>query len=357
MFSGKEYTLDKIKQNHPFIEHSIFYKIYNEYHKECKVGTNEDACYKETSILLSSSSEENELLEKLYSNLYKIFSTLNITTNDYFENIDLKDEKLGCLCLKYWLYDQIILKGFSDSQIVDIYEGWKKNIENKISYHNLKPCEFYNLKKDEINKIKNIYSLYAILHDNSNNYEICNNDNCKYLDYFGEGLDEFINSIKKCSTKESRDNYCKELDDFLNVCNVSDAHTGISIHSESERYGAETAGKYLLSVEKYENKPLYLFLKNEKLVNFVRTSHFIRTQNRNTIAATSVVGSAIGLSSIFYYFYKFTPFGNSIRRGKGKNIVNIDEEPHNSLLYTSDTEQIPFNKREYKVAYHTLNNT
>ncbi|EDL42816.1 variable surface protein Vir26, truncated, putative, partial [Plasmodium vivax] len=62
-------------------------------------------------------------------------------------------------------------------------------------------------------------------------------------------------------------------------------------------------------------------------------------------------------SSIFYYLYKFTPFGKTLRKGKGENIVNIDEEEHNDLLYTEDTEQTPFKKRDYHIAYHIFSDT
>ncbi|CAG9474499.1 unnamed protein product [Plasmodium vivax] len=357
MSSGKEYTLDKIKQKHSFIEHSKFYKIYNEYDNECNIYSNVDACYKDTKGLLSSPSKENELLKKLYSNLYKIFSTLNNITNDYFVNNPINDEKLCYLCLKYWLYDQIITKDLEDGQIIALFEGWKNHIENEIIYKNLKPCKFYNLNKDEINNIRKVYALYTIFYENNKNWGSCNSDKCEYMDYFGEALDEFINGINSCSGKPSTDNYCKEFDEFVNLCKDKNQNAGISIYHEYMGYSPDGSNKYLLSVEKYKDKPLYIYLKDEKLLNFVKTSHFISTKNRTTIAATSVVGSAIGLSSIFYYFYKFTPFGSPLRKGKGKNIVNIDEDAHKSLFNTSETEQAPFKSRKYNVAYQSFSNS
>ncbi|KMZ86066.1 hypothetical protein PVBG_05465 [Plasmodium vivax Brazil I] len=304
------------------MKNSNFYKIYDEFSKGCTTyrTDNDESCYKKVEQISEYSSDVNEILKDLYSMLYRIYATLPGTNNTYFEDVELNDEKLGCLCLKYWLYDQIILKGFSDSKILDLFVGWKTYVQEKIEYGTKKKCIFNNLNKDEINKIKNIYSLYAVLNDNSNNYENCSNDNCKYLEYFGEGLDEFINSINKCSNKEYTDNYCNEFKEFLNLCKDTNEHAGISIYDESTKTEDGTAGEYLLSVETYDNKPHYIYLKDKEMLNFLKTSNFLSNKS-TTIAATSVVGSAIGLSSIFYYLYKVIP--NDILKYKYCILINI----------------------------------
>ncbi|SCA60543.1 Plasmodium vivax Vir protein, putative [Plasmodium vivax] len=204
--------------------------------------------------------------------------------------------------------------------------------------------------------LKNIYALYAIFYNNTNVSETCNNDKCKYTDYFGKGLEDFINSFKKCTSNSPNDNYCNEFNEFIKMCKENSEYAGILIYDVPTKSEAGTTGKYLLSIEEYKNKPLYIYLKNENLLNLLKTSDFL-SNKKSTIAATSVVGSAIGLPSIFYYLYKFTPFGSSLRKGKGKNIVNIDKEEPNDFLYTSDPEQTPYESRNYNVAYHTFSDT
>ncbi|SCA59888.1 Plasmodium vivax Vir protein, putative [Plasmodium vivax] len=263
---------------------------------------------------------------------------------------------MGGIYLKYWLYDQVIKNNIDDSNIKKFFQGLRNHIEPKIKVKYDNYVKINNLTLSEMKSIKKLYALYTIFYGNANNSDSCIGDQCKYIDYFGEGLDEFINSINRCSSDLSTGNYCKEFKEFIDICKDKDLNAGISIYDEQTQSTADTKEKYLLSVEKYQNKPLYIYLKDEKLLNFVKTSHFIRTKNSATIAVTSVVGSAIGLSSIFYYLYKFTPFGNTLRKVKGKNIVNMDEE-QNDLLYTSHTEQIPFKNRKYNVAYQNFSDT
>ncbi|KMZ86483.1 hypothetical protein PVBG_05350 [Plasmodium vivax Brazil I] len=36
------------------------------------------------------------------------------------------------------------------------------------------------------------------------------------MNYFGKGLDDFFNSIKKCSIDPSNNNYCNQFNEFIN---------------------------------------------------------------------------------------------------------------------------------------------
>ncbi|CAI7724256.1 hypothetical protein PVPAM_000038100 [Plasmodium vivax] len=358
MSDKKEFILDKIKDKYKFIGDSTFYSIYREFSKKCHeyIMDRNESCAKDSLISSSVSPKVSKLLKELYSNLYRIYKTIKRYSNDYFEEMESEVKNMGCLYLKHWLYDQITINELQETEINELFEGWEQYIKKELEHFSLKHCEFYNLKENEINRIKKIHVLNKILHYNGNNSESFIKDKCIYMDYFGEGLDEFISSINKCSIEEYTYNYCKELKEFLNTCKDDNEFSGISIYDENTKSEAETARKYFLFSEKYKNEQLYMYVKDRELLNFVKTSHFLSNKS-TTIAATSVVGSAIGLSSIFYYFYKFTPFGSTLRKGQRKNIVNIDGEAHNELSYTSDIEQASFKNREYKVAYHSYNNS
>ncbi|CAG9485349.1 unnamed protein product [Plasmodium vivax] len=313
MSNGTDNSLDKIQEEYSFIANSVFYKIYKEFDKTCKdyQGDQDASCPPDNLGDSGTPTEVTDLLKKLYSNYYRVKEACGKHNNDYFSDYLDEVKIIGCISLKYWLYDQTITKGLEDDQINALFQGWKNHIQSKISFNNLKPCKFYNLKKDEINNIKKVYALYTIFYGNNKNWGSCNSDKCRYMDYFGKGLDEFIKSINRCSSNLNQTDYCNEFREFLDLCKENNEDAGISIYDESTK----------------------------------------------TEDATSVVGSAIGLSSIFYYFYKFTPFGSSLRKGKEKNMVNIDEGAHDTLLYTSNTEQTPFQSRKYNLAYHTFSDT
>ncbi|SCA60601.1 hypothetical protein, conserved [Plasmodium vivax] len=357
MSNDKEYILEEIKNNYNVIGKSAFYVIYEVLHRSCdKFTDNKESCCPNSTDWGGLSSKVTKILKDLYSNLYRIYATFPGQNNTYFEHTESREYKLFYTSLKYWLYDQIIINDLEVTGINEIFTGWEKNIKNKVNDTPSNPYVFNILTLDEIKRLKNIYALYSLLYNNNAEFETCNGNTCKYLEYFGKGLDVLISSINSCSGKAPMDNYCKEFDEFVNICKDESLDSGIIIYDESKKSEAKTAGKYLLSIQMYKNKPHYIYIKNEELLNYVKTSDFLSNKT-TTIAATSVVGSAIGLSSIFYYFYKFTPFGSTLRKGKRKNIVNIEERANDSLLYTRDTEQIPFKNREYKVAYHTFSDT
>ncbi|CAI7719362.1 PIR protein [Plasmodium vivax] len=351
MSKDKQYILDEIKKNYIINENSKFYKIYEVFDKSCESFTDGHlSCLRDPTNSWAKSGKAIKVLKKLYSNLYRIYATLTGTNNDYIDVVENEDYKLFYTSLKYWLYDQIIIKDLKETEINEIFTGWKSYIKGKVENPTSNYCEFNKLTLDEIKKLKNIYALYTVLYDNDK-FETCNKNTCKYLDYVGKGLDELISSINSCSSNPNMTNYCKDLIEFLDLCKEDNEDAGISIYVENTKSKAIYQGKLLLSVQIYENEPHYIYIKNDNLLNYVKTSDFLSNKT-TTIAATSVVGSAIGLSSIFYYFYKFTPFGSSLR--KGKNIVNIDERAHDSLLYTSDTAPTPLKSRKYNVAYHNF---
>ncbi|KMZ76607.1 hypothetical protein PVIIG_05789 [Plasmodium vivax India VII] len=305
--SDKDFSVDKIKEAYQFIEGSNFYKIYNELNWDCNSTNYYDSgasCFNGTTDEWTNFPNVNDFLKNLYSNLYRIYHTIAGNGNDYFDDNENVIKTIGYVYLKYWLYDQIFNKNFNDAQIEKVLEGLKNHVSNKLENKPSNPFMLYDLKKDEINKIRKIYAFTIILYENANDFANHNNNNSKYMDYFGEGLDEFISSINKCYIEKSTDNYCNEFKEFLNKCKDKDFNTGILISPENKEYSTDGTSKYLLTVEKYENESLFIYLKDKKMLNFLKTSNFLSNKYKTTIAATSVVGSAIGLSSIFYYFYK-----------------------------------------------------
>ncbi|KMZ77196.1 hypothetical protein PVIIG_06346 [Plasmodium vivax India VII] len=304
MSNDKEYVLKKIKENYNVFGNSKFYKIYEVFYKPCTIfSDNSVSCCPQSTNFGANSSEVTQILKDLYSNLYRIYDSIVGTNNTYFDDVEAKDYKLCYTSLKYWLYDQIINGELEQTEINDIFTGWENNIKNKISIDPPHRCLFNKLTLDEMKRLKNIYALYTVLYDNNATFVTCNNNTCKYLEYIGKGLDELISSINSCSIKSNQTYYCNEFKEFVDLCKEENVEAGISIYDKNTKSKAEVAKKHLLSVQIYENEPHYIYVKNDNLLNYVKTSDFLSNKT-TTIAATSVVGSAIGLSSIFYYFYK-----------------------------------------------------
>ncbi|KMZ95206.1 hypothetical protein PVMG_05124 [Plasmodium vivax Mauritania I] len=322
MSNDQDSNLDKIKEEYDFIANSVFYKIYKEFDISC-TGYNTDhnaSCPPSTLDSASTSTNVINLLKELYSNFYRVNITCQGHNNDYFD-LNLEEaKKIGCACLKYWLYDQIITKGLNESEIKDLFNGYNNHINGKINDIRVYNCNFNELVLNDIKNLKKIYTLNTFLHTYVTNFNKCNSNSCKYMEYFGEGLDEFIISVNRCVSNPNLTNYCNEFNEFLNLCKDGNEYAGI-IYDENKKNPADTSMKYLFSVETYEKKPLYLYVKNKEMLNFVKNSHFLNSQYRTTIAATSVVGSAIGLSSIFYYFYKVNL--KDIFKYKYFTIINI----------------------------------
>ncbi|KMZ83346.1 hypothetical protein PVBG_05742 [Plasmodium vivax Brazil I] len=288
----KEFTLDKIKDNVQFyfflkklftrnylnfllliifydelihilcyfMTNSKFYKIYDVFRKQCEyfMWDDDQSCYKDTLGEIENSLDVTEILKHLYSNLYRIYATIKYNDNTYFDYVETADYKLCYTSLKYWLYDQIIIKGLEERKINEIFKGWEYYIKIKITNKFSDSCAFNKLTLDEIKRLKNIYALYTVLYNNTTNFETCKGNRCKYLKYFGKGIGEFISSINSCSSNSYRTNYCVEFKEFVDLCKENNKDAGISIYEESKKGTADTAGKYLLSVKTYENEPHYI---------------------------------------------------------------------------------------------------
>ncbi|CAI7723933.1 PIR protein [Plasmodium vivax] len=360
MSGDKEYTLDKIKNKHLFIQNSDFYTIYKEFDNQCDSANNRDVCYNGSIEELSQFPKVTKLLKKLYGNLHKIFSSVARHRNIYFGNANTDDEKLCCIYLKYWLYDQIITEGLDANEIKKLFEGWEKHVKDEINYYSLKPCIFHNLNRDEINKIKNIYAFNTLLYPNAEKFENCAHNECKYMEYFGEGLNELNNSINNCYSNIPSVNYCNELNEYLNICKADDKYAGTSIYHEYNEKVLGSGKKYPLSVEEYENQLLLIYVKNKNWIYYGKNAHLFNPKNKIITAVASATFSVVGISTIFFYLYKNTSFGSRFFNRKGKNkkiLVDIDDKERNTLIYTSNNKQNPSKNREYTMAYQTLKNS
>ncbi|KNA00896.1 hypothetical protein PVNG_05823 [Plasmodium vivax North Korean] len=304
MSTDNDYILENIKNEHSFIKDLDYYKLYEEFNKSCNNIFGNDACYNRTTDGWPKTHDVIELLKDIHGNLYKIYATLNGDRSEYFDDFNPDNDKICCVSLKYWLYDKIVTKNLNDAQIKELYEGWKNHIHPKAEYHRFQPCIFHNLNKDEINSIKNIYALTTILQSTREIFENCNEKVCKYKDYFEQGLIEFINSANKCSGDSRLEGYCAEFRDFLNICHDNQENKGIRLSANYYVPSVDDGMRYLLSVKNKENQALYVYIKDNKWLNWDKIYDILNTQKRTTIAPTSIAGSAIGLSSIFYYLYK-----------------------------------------------------
>ncbi|VVA00077.1 PIR protein, partial [Plasmodium vivax] len=343
-----------------FIENSDFYRIYKEFDKSCESANKGDFCYNGSKEELSQFPKVQDLLKNLYSNLHKIISSVKENTNVYFGNVNPDDKKFCCTYLKYWLYDKIIAEELKENEIKDLFEGWEKHVKSKITYNSLEPCLFHNLNMDEIKKIKNIYAFNTLLYPNAEKFETSEQNECKYMNYFGEGLNELNYSINTCYSKLPSVNYCNEFNEYLNICKAVDKYAGTSIYQENKENVIGSGNKCALSVVKNENQPHLIYIKDKIWLHYGKTAHLLNPKNKVITAVTSATFSVVGISTIFLYLYKNTSFGSRFFNRKGKNkkiLVDIDDKERNTLIYTSNNQQTPSKNREYTMAYQTFKNS
>ncbi|VVA00265.1 PIR protein, partial [Plasmodium vivax] len=205
---------------------------------------------------------------------------------------------------------------------------------------------------------KNIYAFNTLLYPNAEKFKNCAHNECKYMEYFGEGLNELNNSINNCYSNIPSVNYCNELNEYLNICKADDKYAGTSIYHEYNEKVLGSGKKYPLSVEEYENQLLLIYVKNKNWIYYGKNAHLFNPKNKIITAVASATFSVVGISTIFFYLYKYTSFGSRFFNKKKKKIlIDIDDKDCNTLIYTSNTQDTPTKNIGYTVAYQNFKNS
>ncbi|SBT55782.1 PIR Superfamily Protein [Plasmodium ovale wallikeri] len=194
-----------------FKKNASLKEIYNELDNVCT--TSNTYC----SVQLGDFSSYNEA-NKLYHKLHGNNTKSNMGDDDDFKKFNEKPNEF-CLYLKYWLYDQIIIKELNDQEISQVLNVLKMGDKYKFFIDSANVCEFNILKFIEIKSAKLLIDYLENYENNVNkkNIEklICNND---YKNILNDMIHLYNNIDTPC--KNESNVYCNELEQCKKVYKI-----------------------------------------------------------------------------------------------------------------------------------------
>ncbi|SBS94729.1 PIR Superfamily Protein [Plasmodium ovale curtisi] len=348
----EKFTYDDLEKQNELLKTTNFGKIFKEFNDENNFNPGDKENCNKIKSDLSISYPYDEFSYKFCNILYKIVVTLRNIQNDYFNGIH-KDDKMYCLSLKYWLYEQLGNSDIMGLNTNNHFQNVKEYLESKIKYSVPFPCTFNKLDIEEINKLRKIYAFALIYYSNIGSFQNRYIE-CKYLDYLGKGLIEFYHSMSTCSKKLTQDNFCNELKEIQNIYKLDNLHLIHSTENKDYQFGDETV-ECPLEI-KSVNDPFKLLYKEGKK-RWLLTDKSIVPLNNSIISVSSAIGATVGISSFLVYLFKFTNIRSLFSRSKKEDntrFLNIDEGMHDFTFPISEQEHNNFGNSEYKITYYSV---
>ncbi|SBT83526.1 PIR protein [Plasmodium ovale] len=340
-----------------FLETLEFGKIYELFKNKITEDLKSKQNCNESKAELSIPDYYNEIPLNFCIILYNILANAKGWQNDFYDDIT-KDEKMYCISLKYWLYENIGNHEGMGISIDKLFQNWKNILVSKIQSNLSVPCTLYELNSQEINKLRRIYAFYLIYYRNIATFHKNKNIECKYLDYLGKGLKEYHESLIECSSEKQSHNFCKELDEFQKMHNIYNIYWKNSAFSTRYVYNENSNENCPLEIESAQN-PIRIKYKEKNNILYL-SDQSMDSIKSSIISVSSSIGTTVGLSVFLLYLYKYTSFGSVFRTRTQKDNAmfnNISEEIHGFILPNSENSSKSFENSEYNVSYYSLNNS
>ncbi|SBT02117.1 PIR Superfamily Protein [Plasmodium ovale curtisi] len=351
------FTYEDFKRDHKILEHSNFQRIYENFNDKYKEdGKAKENCGQIESKL-SNTYSDKELILNFCRILYKIIAKVNLWQNDDEEEIS-EDNKMYCLHLKYWLYENIETGYEKGLKIKKEFQSWKDKLEAHVKGELKHPCTINELEWRDVNKIRSIYAFILIYYRNLEAFNKNELIKCKYMDYLGKGLKEYHESIKLCSGEKEQDNYCKEFNEFREIYKIDKLYWEDSTLKTEYNYAQESSENCPLNIESLQN-PLIISYRNKNNILYLSNTP-IYFQKSTIISASSAIGTTVGISAFLLYLYKYTSLGSLfLSRMKKHNTTfdSMDPGAHNFALITSEVGNTNFENTDYNIGYYSLNNS
>ncbi|GAW78861.1 variable surface protein [Plasmodium gonderi] len=194
---------------HSYLKNSILDKLYNTLNNEY---TNGDDFYCDIDILYKDiDASAINILNKLIGNIKTL---LNTGGNYFIDKDNAYNVNKGCIYLKYWFYDQILKEDINERDIKSIINLWEELKYVIFNDRNI-PCEFYNMKLNQIKEMKHLYD-YFVFYDPYKNFSIINNKiyNSSYCNYLKKCIVMYNKMVRDCSNTADSE-VCKEFKKYL----------------------------------------------------------------------------------------------------------------------------------------------
>ncbi|SBT54792.1 PIR Superfamily Protein [Plasmodium ovale wallikeri] len=237
-----------------------------------------------------------------------------------------------CAFLNYWLNDK--LRGANTDIpmcVKDFYQKLKTINENYFQITTLDD-KLYNIKKHELDNMRNLYDLYNI------------------KDKINEAITEEMSTGKNASCLEYAKECHKKYKEAIISCRGDCLYFYSLIKEFKRKYKNDliyfSKSSFSCKSEELFELPNYgVVLKEHESVQIVRNG------------TLSVLLPVFGLFLMFKFSDKFTPFRQYIleKIKRRKNILFDEEERDSELLsYTSDDDSRIYNNGEYNISYYNV---
>ncbi|SBT55426.1 PIR Superfamily Protein [Plasmodium ovale wallikeri] len=294
------------------------YKIYKEFNDITAVHDH-DNHFQETLQLVSNDSNIKNLIGKLVGNL---------TTNPNIIKVH-RNKKEYCAHLHFWLCDQILKNNGTynkgDTELMEIinsiFNGWRNFIRTSSTAN----CSCRYSSKATLENWRE----GKIFHDYFKNFEYINtnyspnNKKCQEYHKYVEHINQYFVKYKsRCHNDIMAP--CTYDNDLINIYNPNDKLSKVTCNDQSSSSKLMGTG------------PAEIGEQTEFPASHM-ASHLEDGQNDNTSASSvyySVVPvsvTVLGISVLFYVFYRLTPIGHWLRRHLLRKRIN----EHN--VYEEDT--------------------
>ncbi|SBS80887.1 PIR Superfamily Protein [Plasmodium ovale curtisi] len=263
---------------------------------------------------------------KEYSDISKHFKKLQQYLDHYRTNTNGCKSNKCCIYINYWLNDQLRNKNNSlNISHFDFYKKYMACYQRK----NSNICESYIYLMQEGFKFKKeLYDLYDAYYDYS---PFKNKQDLSHI-YANVFIKKHNDIVNKCKYKENYD-MCSELQGVRESFEKDKVETLKVFH-----------GDLLELLQIPDPYP------SEKVKASELSHHTFPIQ---------FLPGIIGIVILLLFSYKFTPFGSLIRTlmNSNNNILNNLEEKTQKFLNNSKRGNINYEKRQYNIAYNTVDSS
>ncbi|CAI7723946.1 PIR protein [Plasmodium vivax] len=384
-FCYTEHRGDKYKFFENIDEYLHYYKFCNNNNDECNQYK-----YKCHSV--------GSLLEEKKYELINICERLNYLINQLFYSINSQDDERHLLYLNYWLNHE--LHNIRDNICPKTFFQYMRigDMQNN-ALSNLKSKSYY-IKKEEVNNINSLYYLYYYYNEIKKVLDYPEPKQKLVESYANYCVEKYKDLRAKCIEKD--ENLCNALDVFKrkyektdikkeklsdwtieklpSLYDVEDNKTPDTVNSDIETtnllggiIATEIVGQpseIVMLPEDPVRLPAESLITNTiqqgNVLEKLKGDEMLHEMNRRTVNTEDaldnntqkIVGPVIGtlgLTSIFFTFYKFTSFGSRLLRGRrSKNKMSYDlNEYRNNFLNNSEYDPILPNNLSYNIAYNS----
>ncbi|SBT01899.1 PIR Superfamily Protein [Plasmodium ovale curtisi] len=317
--------------------------MYRKFEDMCSLDDNKKYC-----LIDKDEYNISDNVQKLHNNLYgnKVkYDASNAEFSTFYEY-----PKKFCFFFKYWLYDQIILKKISDSQINEVLKTLNNGGKFQFVMAQNYTCNFNILKLDKIKEMKLLFD-YIGNYDTKKKKSAINDKICDsaYKGTINNMISLYNDRHMKCG--KASNEYCTEFDECMEIFNV---HKLCKLQCSEERAHSMEEQSVCSILSSFPHDSSQPYPPDGKLQEESIDGH---NENPSISITMTVIPILLTILVAFPILYKITPFGPWLRKSitKTKNFLFNTYENSNDTLFNrvSESDNVNLMERQNYIAYHS----